>query len=330
MHQHRQKPGGGRIFLLFLLLLFLLSGSRTGAKYLFSPAKDRAGETRGPVPALTVALEGLPAISAASLHSPAALLVRVEDQRVLLAKNSEKKIYPASLTKIMTALVAIEKLADLQQPILLPAGLFQDLHRANASLAGFLPDEKVAAVDLLYGVLLPSGAECCLGLAEAVAGSERNFVRLMNRQAAQLGMKNTNFTNTTGLHDPNHYTTVEDLSVLLLWALQNDTFREVFTSARHSTGPTNRHPDGITFYNAMFQKMGSPALGKGEILGGKTGYTAQAGLCLASLARQGGQEYILVTAGASGDHRTEQYNITDAFTVYGELGQEEVQRLERR
>ncbi|MDD3654260.1 MAG: D-alanyl-D-alanine carboxypeptidase [Desulfotomaculaceae bacterium] len=255
-----------------------------------------------------------------SLNSPYAILIRLNDRMILKEKNSEEKIYPASLTKIMTAIVAIENLPNLQQEIKLTNATFKGLHDANASMAGFLPGEKVKAIDLLYGALLPSGAESCIGLTDEIAGSEQGFVRMMNQKAADLGMNNTHFTNATGLHHKNHYTTVKDLAVLLSYGLQNDTFREILDSSRHSTQATNKHPGGITFYSTMFKELGSPSITGGEILGGKTGYTDKAGLCLASHAKVGRQEYILITAGAKGDYHSEQYNITDALTVYNSLG----------
>lgn len=186
-------------------------------------------------------------------------------------------------------------------------------------MAGFLPGEKVRAIDLLYGALLPSGAECCIGLADEISGSEENFVKKMNQRADQLGMSNTHFTNSTGLQNENHYSTVKDLSLLLDYALQNQTFREIFTSSRHSTAATNKHPDGITFTSTLSQNLKDQTLPGGKILGGKTGFTDEAGLCLASLAQIGGKEYILVTAGAEGDHKTEPYDIDDAREVYQRL-----------
>ena len=259
-------------------------------------------------------------LSPEQLNSPNAILIRLKDDAVLIQKNSEDKIYPASLTKMMTAIVAIEALPDLEEEIRLTDSTFQGLYEADASMAGFKPGEEVKAIDLLYGALLPSGAECCVALADRVAGSEQDFVERMNQKAAELGMDNTHFENSTGLHDENHYTTVKDLSVLLSYALQDDTFREIFTSSRHFTLPTNKHPDGITFYSTMFEELSEQNITGGEILGGKTGYTDEAGLCLASLAKVDNQEYILISAGAKGDHQSEQYNITDALAVYDSMG----------
>jgi D-alanyl-D-alanine carboxypeptidase (penicillin-binding protein 5/6) len=258
-------------------------------------------------------------LSGLSIFSNNAILVRLEDNQVLFDQDSQERIYPASLTKIMTAIVAIEMLQDLDQQIHLSPDMFDQLYEEDASMAGFLPDETVPAIDLLYGALLPSGAECCIGLADYIAGSEKDFVVLMNDKAADLGMENTNFTNATGLNNKKHYTTVKDLSLLLEYALQNDTFRKIFTSAKHSTGPTSLHPGGITFYSTMFEKMTTSHFDGGSILGGKTGYTSEAGLCIASLAEKDDKEYILVTAGASGDHNTEQNNISDALLIYSSI-----------
>jgi D-alanyl-D-alanine carboxypeptidase (penicillin-binding protein 5/6) len=219
----------------------------------------------------------------------------------------------------MTAIVALENLTDLNEKIVLSRSIFEGLYEANASMAGFQPGEQVRVIDLIYGAMLPSGAESCVALAERIAGSEQKFVELMNRKAKELGMSNTHFENATGLHNNNHYTTVEDLAILLIYALKNDAFRKVFTTFRYSIPPTNMHPDGITFYSTMYEKLGNQNIIGGKILGGKTGYTEKAGLCLASLATVDNQEYILITTGAKGDLYSIQYNIADAFTVYNSI-----------
>ena len=280
---------------------------------------DSSDDRTTPVPPSKIEPNPSVSISPDKLNSPNVVLIRLKDHTILMQKNSEEKIYPASLTKMMTALVAIEELPDLKGKIKLTNSTFQGLYEANASMAGFQIGEQVRAIDLLYGVMLPSGAECCIGLADQIAGSEQNFVKIMNQKAADLGMDNTHFENATGLHNENHYTTVKDLAILLCYALQNDTFREIFTSSRHSTPPTNKHPGGISFYSTMFETLNNQNIIDGKILGGKTGYTDEAGLCLASFANVGKQEYILISAGAKGNHHTEQYNITDALAVYNSI-----------
>lgn len=254
-----------------------------------------------------------------TLYSPYAVLVDLESGNVLAEQNSAERMYPASLTKIMTALIAIEETEDMEQTTTLPSDIFPSLYEENASLAGFQPGETVTWKDLLYGVMLPSGAECCLTFARQIAGSEGAFVDLMNKKAEELGMNDTHFANATGLQDKKHYSTVRDIAVLLRYALENETFRQVFTARRYSVPPTAYHSEGFTFYNTMFQAMDNAGISDDDILGGKTGYTEKAGLCLASLAEINDREYILVTAKADGNHYTEPYHVIDAENVYGQI-----------
>lgn len=259
-------------------------------------------------------------INLESLYSPYAVLIDLSDNKIIGEHNSQEKIYPASLTKIMTAILAVENTDNLEETVVMPESIYNKLYLEGASMAGFEPGEEVRLKDLLYGVLLPSGAECCVTFAERIAGSEEAFVEMMNQKAQELGMNRTHFCNSTGLQDKNHFSTVEDMAVLLGYALQNDAFRTVFVSERYSTGPTGYHPEGITFHSTMFKELDSAEISGGIILGGKTGYTEEAGLCLASVAEIGGKEYMLVTAGAEGSHDTEPYHVLDAVRVYEEIG----------
>ena len=320
---HCRKKKSGWLFVVLIAIVFVLA-FKFGPSVMNNITKKNVSSVRSAAsgPSLTLipqTSDTSVSINTGNLHSPCAILVRLSDKAVLMQKQSDERIYPASLTKMMTAVMAIENIPDLQKKIGLPSSIFQPLYKADASMAGFQPGEKVRAVDLLYGALLPSGAECCVGLADETSGSEQNFVKKMNRKAEQLAMSKTHFANSTGLQNENHYTTVKDLSLLLGYAIQNKTFREIFTSSRHSTAATNKHPNGITFTSTLSQNLKNQTLPGGEILGGKTGYTDEAGLCLASLAKIDGEEYILVTAGAKGDHKTEQYDIDDAREVYKEL-----------
>ena len=134
-----------------------------------------------------------------------ALLMDARTGQVLARKRSGEEAAPASLTKMMTVLLATEALPDLDTPVTLPEDIFPALYKADASMAGFQPGETVTVRDLLYGAMLPSGAECCEALARQVSGSEEAFVALMNRKAGELGMKHTHFANCTGLTSPEHY-----------------------------------------------------------------------------------------------------------------------------
>ena len=253
------------------------------------------------------------------LNSPHAILLQADSGEVLAEKDADSTIYPASMTKMMTALLAIEANPDLDTPVTLPEEIFPALQAQNASLAGFQAGETATVRDLLYGAMLPSGAECCEALARQVSGSEEAFVALMNRKAGELGMKHTHFANCTGLTSPEHYSSAADLAVLLQAALNNETFRTVFTTGQYTSSVTAQHPKGLYMASTLLSRLDGGEVTGGQILGGKTGYTDAAGLCLASLAVVNGKEYILVTLGAPGNHATEQTNIMDAVQVYRRL-----------
>lgn len=259
------------------------------------------------------------------INSSNAVLAERETGKILAEKGSKEKIYPASMTKIMTALVAMENIEDLDKMIFYPKTLYGELLEQHPSFAGFEPDEEVSVKDLLYGVILPSGAECCKLLAAEAAESEENFVNMMNEKAEELGMKNTHFTNASGFHDEEHYSTAEDIMILLRSALENKTFYNIFNTDWYTGQVTEERPEGIKFQNTMFAAMDELEIPyevtKGRILGGKTGYTDSAGSCLASIAEIGGNEYILVTAKAERPSMKAHLHVKDAVDVYSQIGE---------
>ncbi len=267
-------------------------------------------------------------------YSGQMIALNMNTGEVVSEKDSNVKIYPASLTKIMTALVSIEmfenqlnyknRMNDIENllqsiKIEITEDMIIALQKKNASMAGFEAGEIVTAKDMLYGMMLSSGADGAVGLACELCGSEDAFVQQMNLKAKTLGMSDTHFTNVTGLHDVNHYSTLKDLSVLLQTALKNEVFRKVFTTGMYETEPTNKHPEGLVFESTLFRKMSVNAMEDVFLLGGKTGFTDEAGLCLATLASCNQQEYILITAGAKARNAAQAFHIIDAVHFYTEL-----------
>ena len=250
------------------------------------------------------------------------MLLDLDTGKIAAQKKSQEKIYPASLTKMMTVLLVLENGEDLDKQVRLSEDIFPELYEEGASMAGFLPGEHATVRDLLYGAMLPSGGECCKALAKEVAGSEEKFADLMNEKAEELGMKHTHFVNSTGLQDKKHYTTVKDLARLLEYAWKNGDFQAIFTKKSYTVPPTDGHPEGFTFYSLMFQEMEQSGITSDYILGGKTGYTSEAGLCLASVGTAGDKTYALVTAKADGSHDTQPYHILDAVSVFQKLNGE--------
>lgn len=253
------------------------------------------------------------------IYSDTALLINLNGE-ILYSKNGSKQIYPASLTKIMTVIVALENINYLDESVVIPGDIFDYLSSEGASTAGFSAYESVTYRDLLYGALLSSGAECCLTLSSYLGGSEEMYVQMMNEKAAELEMNNTHFTNSIGLHNYNHYSTAEDIAKLLIYALDNEEFREIFTSQSYYT-ETDYQPYGITLSSTMFSELDSEYFTGGVFLGGKTGYTSEAGNCLASLARVNGKEYILITTGAESSDYMGSLRIADAVNIYETLAE---------
>lgn len=257
-----------------------------------------------------------------AIYSTNMILVDMEKQKVISEYASKEKIYPASLTKMMTAIISIErleKIGGIDMQMTMPEDIFETLKAQNASMAGFLPGEELTAEDLLYGMMLPSGADAAVGMAVNLYGSEEIFVYLMNEKAEALGMNHTHFTNCTGLHDDNHYSTLEDLNQLLCYALENETFRKIFTTSVYESSKTTEHPQGILMQSTLFGKMSVEAMDNFTFLGGKTGFTNKAGLCLATLVSMDNKEYILITAGAKGRTSASPFHILDAIKIYSTL-----------
>jgi len=269
---------------------------------------------------------GLPA----GLDLTHGILIDIESNTVLQSKGGDRKIYPASMTKIMTLIVAAESVEDLDETFTMTAEITDPLYLANASVAGFLVGEEVTMRDLIYGLILPSGGDGALGLAYHIAGSEEAFAELMNDKAKELGLKNTHFTNCTGLHDADHYSTCHEIALILEYAIKDDFMREVLSTYQYTTRSTPEHPEGILLTSTLLSRMNGDESGTVFVQGGKTGYTTEAKNCLATFATElipGMSEddlkaqptkYILVTAGSG-----EKFGpVFAAIDVYKNIGGE--------
>ncbi len=253
-----------------------------------------------------------------------AILVRCSDGRVICQKNPDERMYPASMTKLMTVLVAIEQLSDPENTTFeVTQDIINYCIEQNASRAGFLAGEHVTALDLLYCTVLPSGADAALALANGIAGSESSFAVLMNQKARELGLNDTHFTNVTGLHDENHYTTLRDLAAIIQYGLHNQTFRDLVSAMRYTVSPTDMHTGGFTVRSTIYNAMQTYETECSYILGGKTGFTPQAGQCLAAYTRCNGDYYIVITADTSptsytANHIKDIDSLLEQFVVYAE------------
>lgn len=252
-----------------------------------------------------------------NVNSKYALLYCVDDRKVLARKASQERMFPASMTKVMTLIVAVENIADINDTFTMTFEIINPLYLQNATVTGFKSGDVVTIKDLLYGIILPSGADATVSIAEYVAGSEEAFVEMMNEKAEELGLIDTHFTNTSGLHDENHYTTAYDMGIILDYAIHNDLCRQILSTYKYTTtGTTEDAKTGvrkpIEFYSTMFNKVKSNQIEGMEICGGKTGYTYQSMHCLVSFAEKRNKTYIAVT----GYGETKYSPIYDIVTLY--------------
>ena len=240
-----------------------------------------------------------------NINSEHAILYNLNDNTVLYELKPNERVSIASMTKIMTALIVIDNIDNLNEEFTMTSEMYKSLKEENAALAGFSIGERVTYYDLLYGLLLPSGAEAAQGLAIKTSGSIDNFVAKMNAKVKELNLSNTHFANPIGLDDKNNYSSVSDVAIILKKALENEEFKKIFTTKKYVTS-NKRHTFLATSYRSDMDTS--------FIDGSKTGFTYEAGLCMASISHYDGVNYLLVTAKAPYDNRTN--HIIDAKTIY--------------
>lgn len=245
-----------------------------------------------------------------NISSKNALLYNLDTNEIIYQKNANQKVSIASLTKIMTAIITIENIDDLNQRVILTKDDFKGLAEANAVTAGFTIGSTVTYKDLLYGLLLPSGADAAKALARNVAGTEEKFIQKMNEKVKKLNLKNTKFSTVIGLDDENNYSTVKEFSIIFKEAIKNKELSQIIKSKTYTT------TDGKLKFKSTIQSNANKFnIDIPYILGGKTGTTTNAGLCLATIAKANNINYMLITTGALYDKKAP-HHIIDAKTIY--------------
>lgn len=241
----------------------------------------------------------------AGLEEPAckaALLMDAETGTVLYSFHGDDKNYPASITKIMTALLTLEAVErgelTLDQAVTVPEGFDVDLELGGTS-QNLKVGEALSVHDLLYCALVASANDACNALATAVAGDVPSFVSQMNHRAEELGLTGTHYVNAHGLHDEAHYTTAHDIAVLTRLALENETFAEIVSTKSYTVPPTNLTGERrFSSTNALLLPIYDGRYVYTRAIGVKTGTTNAAGKCLASAAKKGERTLICVVLGA--------------------------------
>ena len=256
---------------------------------------------------LAVAIAGLPTIAPAfadydpgfDVDAESVYLINLDTGKVIYEKDADKKIYPASTTKIMTALLALENIPDLDAPqVELKLYIQNALSGTGASLAGILRGESFSPRELLYASMLPSGNEAAMMLGDYVGdGSLDYFAEMMNERAAELGAANTHFVNASGMHDDDHYTTAYDMYLITKAALENETFRQI-VSTRYYYAGEDQNGNPLHWNTTNFLISPGSTYYYPYATGVKTGTTDEAGRCLVSTAEKNGYHYLMVMMGA--------------------------------
>lgn len=233
------------------------------------------------------------------MDSSNVIFLNKETDTILAAKDCHTVVNPASMTKVLTVLVAAEHITDMDDTFTMTVDITDYSFVNECSSVGFLVGETVTVRDLFYGTILPSGGDAAVGLATYVAGSHEAFVDMMNEKLKILGLDDTaHVTNCVGLYNADHHCTAYDMAMIMEAAMNNEICREVLSAHWYTTSSTEQHPDGITICNLFLRRIVDKETGC-EVLCAKTGFVAQSGNCAVSYGTDaGGNEYICVTTGA--------------------------------
>ena len=221
-------------------------------------------------------------VRALELNSKYSYVYNVKEDKVMYEVDSDIQIQVASLTKIMTAIIAIEN-SDLNTEVIIMDSDLRDMY--EYAVAGFRVGDKVTIKDLLYGTLLPSGSDAVNALVRTISNTEEDFVKLMNDKVKELGLNNTYFSNPIG-KDEGNYSSMHDIAKILEYTLKNETFKEIFTSAEYQV-------------NNLLLKGPLYRVDNNLIMGAKTGFTYDAMYCFGSFSNKENFDYIVVTAYAN-------------------------------
>ena len=246
------------------------------------------------------------------LASKAVILIDSKTGTELYSKNANKKMYPASTTKIMTAILGIEN-GNLDDIVTASKSAISSIPSGYSS-AYLVQGEKISLKDLLIVLLVHSANEAANVIAEHVSGSVDEFVVLMNEKAKELGCEDTNFVNTNGIHDSEHYTTASDLAIIANYCMKNETFREIVSMPSCTISKTNK--SGIRKYsNTNTMIIENTDYYRDDCIGIKTGHTSQAGYCLVSAIQKDDMELISVVLG--GANEEDRFKDSDSLLTYG-------------
>lgn len=229
------------------------------------------------------------------ISTPHVILMDASSGAVLYEKNARERAFPASTTKIMTCILALENCPDLDVMVTVGENV-----ENKGSTMGIVRREELSLRSLIYGMMLVSGNDAAKAIAEYISGSESAFAELMNQKAASLGMTGTHFVKSNGLHEDDHYSTAYDMAILTRYAMQNEEFCKIVATPYYEVPPTNKDSDGYQLGNSnklLYTKPDEESFEYEYATGVKTGDTDQAGRCLVASAEKDGVKLIAVLFG---------------------------------
>lgn len=249
------------------------------------------------------------------VNAKSAILMDVSSGLVLYEKNSHKTHYPASITKIMTTLLAIEN-CSMGEIVTFSHDSVYGIEPGSSHI-GINEGEKLTIEQSLYAIMLASANEVSWGVGEHISGTLSAFASAMTERAKALGCKNTNFVNANGLHDDKHYTTAYDMALIAREAIKYNTFRKIISTRSYAIPPTNKHkkPNAFSNHHQMLCGNKYPQYKYEYCIGGKTGYTTKAGSTLVTFAEKNGIELVCVVMRANGPASTEN-EYTDSTSLF--------------
>lgn len=247
-----------------------------------------------------------------AIYAESGILVDLDTQEILYSKNIDKQLYPASITKVMTTLVAIES-SSPEEPVTFSQHALDSIEWDSSNI-GCRLNETLTMEQCWYAMMLNSANEVCCGVSEHISGSIEAFVEKMNQKAAELGCTNTHFSNPNGLPDETHYTTAHDMALIANAAYQNETFRQVFSTRQYEIPPTPQYTETRYLYNHHKMMQPDTEYYYEGCLGGKTGYTETALNTLVTIASRNGKNLLCVTMRTQG---RQVYTDTASLFDYG-------------
>lgn len=247
-----------------------------------------------------------------AIYAESGILVDLDTQEILYSKNIDKQLYPASITKVMTTLVAIES-SSPEEPVTFSQHALDSIEWDSSNI-GCRLNETLTMEQCWYAMMLNSANEVCCGVAEHISGSIEAFVEKMNQKAAELGCTNTHFSNPNGLPDETHYTTAHDMALIANAAYQNETFRQIFSTRQYEIPPTPQYTETRYLYNHHKMMQPDTEYYYEGCLGGKTGYTETALNTLVTIASRNGKNLLCVTMRTQG---RQVYTDTASLFDYG-------------